>query len=61
MAQPTVSVQIRSSPRPSGLPLLEQMGKRIHPTEAGRVLQAACQDIFRTLDGVEDALANLAA
>jgi len=47
LAQPTVSVQIRKLTETVGLPLLEQIGKRIHPTGAGRELYAACQDIFR--------------
>ena len=59
LAQPTVSVQIRKLTETVGLPLLEQIGKRIHPTSAGRELYAACQDIFRTLDGVEDAFSDI--
>lgn len=59
LAQPTVSVQIRKLTETVGLPLLEQIGKRVHPTGAGRELYAACQDIFRTLDGVEDALSDI--
>jgi len=59
LAQPTVSVQIRKLTDTVGLPLLEQVGKRVHPTSAGRRLYGACQDIFRTLDGVEDALSDI--
>lgn len=59
LAQPTVSVQIRKLTETVGLPLLEQIGKRIHPTGAGRELYSACQEIFRTLDGVESALADI--
>jgi DNA-binding transcriptional LysR family regulator len=59
LAQPTVSVQIRKLTETVGLPLLEQIGKRIHPTGAGRELYAACLDIFRTLDGVESALSDI--
>ena len=59
LAQPTVSVQIRKLTETIGLPLLEQIGKRVHPTGAGRALYAACQDIFRTLDGVESALSDI--
>ena len=59
MAQPTVSIQIKKLTETMGLPLLEQVGKRVYPTEAGRVLQAACEDIFRRIAGTEDALANL--
>lgn len=59
MAQPTVSVQIKKLTETIGLPLLEQIGKRVHPTGAGRELYAACHEIFRTLDGVESALSDI--
>lgn len=59
MAQPTVSVQMKKLAETVGLPLIEQIGKNIHLTEAGRVLHAACADIFGTLDGVEHTLSNL--
>jgi DNA-binding transcriptional LysR family regulator len=59
LAQPTVSGHIRKLTDTIGLPLLEQVGKRVHPTAAGRKLYSACQNIFRTLEGVEDALADL--
>ena len=36
MAQPTVSVQIKKLTETIGLPLFEQVGKRIYLTEAGR-------------------------
>jgi len=59
MAQPTVSVQIRKLTETVGVPLIEQIGRKIYLTEAGRELQAACQAIFRTLEGIEDRVSNL--
>ncbi len=59
MAQPTVSVQMKKLAETVGLPLIEQIGKNIHLTEAGRVLRAACAEIFGSFSGVEQALANL--
>src|SRR5262245_54091177 len=59
LAQPTVSGHIRKLTETVGVPLLEQIGKRVHPTTAGRELYAACREIFRTLEGVEDTLADL--
>jgi DNA-binding transcriptional LysR family regulator len=59
MAQPTVSVQMKKLAETVGLPLIEQIGKRIHLTDAGRVLHAACGEIFGTLNGVERSLADL--
>ena len=59
MAQPTVSVQIKKLTETIGLPLFEQIGKRIHLTEAGRELNDACRDIFRLLINVEDRFASI--
>lgn len=59
MAQPTVSIQIKKLTETVGMPLFEQIGKRVHLTSAGRQLGVACQDIFRALAGVEDAMSDL--
>ena len=59
MAQPTVSVQIKKLTETAGVPLLEQIGKRIHVTEPGRALLAACEDIFEALTGIEDRFASI--
>lgn len=59
MAQPTVSVQIKKLTETIGLPLFEQVGKRVHLTEAGRELCTTCQGIFETLNTAEDNFANL--
>ena len=59
MAQPTVSVQMKKLAETVGLPLVEQIGKSIHLTEAGRTLYTACNDIFGTLAGIEGALDDL--
>lgn len=53
MAQPTVSTQIRKLTDTIGLPLFEQIGKRVHLTEAGQLLHKACLDIFCTVEGME--------
>lgn len=59
MAQPTVSVQMKKLSETVGLPLIEQVGKRVHLTDAGRVLQAACLETFATLAGLERSLDDL--
>jgi len=59
IAQPTVSVQMKKLSETVGLPLIEQIGKRIHLTDAGRVLQAACLETFNTLAGLERGLDDL--
>ena len=43
LTQPTVSIQIRQLTDIVGLPLLEQIGKRIHLTEVGRELLGAAE------------------
>jgi len=59
MAQPTASVQIKKLSATVGLPLFEQIGKRIYLTEAGSRLQASCKEVFRTLSDLEDPLAGM--
>lgn len=59
MAQPTVSVQIKKLTETIGLPLLEQIGKRIHVTESGRELVDACREIFQVLSRIEDRFASI--
>lgn len=59
MAQPTVSVQIRKLTETVGLPLLEQVGKRVHLTESGRELLEACREIFQVLVKIEDRFASI--
>lgn len=59
MAQPTASVQIKKLTETIGLPLFEQIGKRVYLTEAGRRLQASCKDLFETLSILENNLAGM--
>lgn len=59
MAQPTVSVQMKKLAETVGLPLVEQIGKRVHLTEAGRAIHATCNDLFATLGSLEEKLADI--
>jgi DNA-binding transcriptional LysR family regulator len=59
MAQPTVSVQMKKLAETVGLPLVEQIGKRVHLTEAGRAVHAASNNLFATLADLETQLANI--
>ena len=59
MAQPTVSVQMKKLSETIGLPLIEQVGKRVQLTDAGRVLHEGCLDLFKALARVEQNLADL--
>ena len=59
MAQPTVSVHIKKLSETVGLPLFEQVGRKVHLTEAGRQLHEACREVFTILARTEDRLADL--
>ena len=59
MAQPTVSVQMKKLSETVGLPLVEQIGKRVYLTEAGRAVHAASNNLFATLAELETQLANI--
>jgi DNA-binding transcriptional LysR family regulator len=56
LTQPAVSMQVKSLEQAAGLPLVEQVGKKIHLTEAGRELQARAHAIDRELRAAEEAL-----
>lgn len=59
LAQPTVSSQIRKLTDTVGLPLFEQVGRRIHLTSAGAKLQEGCAELFDAFDRIESSLAGL--
>ena len=59
MAQPTVSVQMKKLAETVGLPLVEQIGKRVHLTEAGRALHESCGELFATLVRLDENLAKI--
>ncbi|HEY9816283.1 MAG TPA: LysR substrate-binding domain-containing protein [Candidatus Obscuribacterales bacterium] len=59
LTQPTVSMQVKQLTKAIGLPLFEQVGKRLYLTEAGKALFATCKDIFTNLDQLEMTVADL--
>lgn len=61
MAQPTASVQIRKLSDMVGLPLFEQVGRRMYLTDAGRHLYDGCHELFRALSSIEAAIDRLRA
>jgi len=61
MAQPTASVQIKKLSGTVGIPLFEQVGKRLYLTDAGRRLYDSCQEVFRTFTTLEESLAGMRA
>lgn len=59
LTQPTVSMQVKQLTKAIGLPLFEQVGKRLFLTDAGRELYTTCQEIFQQLDQLEMTIADL--
>lgn len=59
VAPPTASVQIKKLTQTVGLPLFEQIGKRIYLTDAGQRLYASCNDMFRVLGDLEQSLVDM--
>ncbi|HEY9631159.1 MAG TPA: LysR substrate-binding domain-containing protein [Coleofasciculaceae cyanobacterium] len=59
LTQPTVSMQVKQLTKAIGLPLFEQVGKKLFLTDAGRELFTTCQEIFQRLEQLEMSVANL--
>ena len=59
LTQPTVSMQIKQLSKTVGLPLFEQVGKRLYLTDAGKELFATCREIFDSLSQFEMKVAEL--
>lgn len=50
LTQPAVSIQIKRLESQAGVPLLEQVGKKIFPTAAGNAVYQACADILARIE-----------
>ncbi len=59
LTQPTVSMQIKKLTEAVGLPLFEQVGKKIYLTDAGRALHKTSRDIFKHLSHFEMTVADM--
>lgn len=59
LTQPTVSMQVKQLSKAVGLPLFEQVGKRLYLTAAGEELYTTCREIFDRLSQFEIAIADL--
>ncbi|MEB3336562.1 MAG: LysR substrate-binding domain-containing protein [Leptolyngbyaceae bacterium] len=59
LTQPTVSMQIKQLTQAVGMPLFEQVGKRLFLTDAGRQLQLTCREVFDKLALFEMTVADL--
>ncbi len=59
LTQPAVSMQIKQLENSAGLPLFEQLGKKIYLTTAGTELFHYVRNIFQQLDEMEQVLEQL--
>ena len=53
LSQPTVSQQIKQLTKAVGIPLFEQIGKRIYLTDAGKEVLSVCKDISEKMSQLE--------
>lgn len=59
LTQPTVSIQMKQLAEHVGVPLLEQVGKRLYLTEAGHELLGVCRQMFEDLAKFEMLVSDL--
>ncbi|MGQ4648093.1 LysR substrate-binding domain-containing protein [Lyngbya aestuarii] len=59
LTQPTVSMQVKQLTKAVGMPLFDQVGKKIYLTQAGEELLKTCREVFHHLDQFEMAIADL--
>jgi DNA-binding transcriptional LysR family regulator len=59
LTQPTISQQMKQLTKAVGLPLFEQIGKRLYLTNAGKEVLEVCRDISERLSQMEMTLADL--
>ena len=59
LTQPTVSMQVKKLADDVGLPLFEQVGKKIYLTDAGRELHKTSREIFKHFAHFEMAVADM--
>ncbi|HFD78888.1 MAG TPA: LysR family transcriptional regulator [Gammaproteobacteria bacterium] len=59
LTQPAVSMQVKQLEAGVGLPLFEQLGKRIYLTEAGREMERYAHRILHTLEEAEQVFDEL--
>lgn len=59
LTQPAVSMQIKQLEETAGLPLFEQLGKKIYLTQAGHEMYHYCRNIASELAAAEETLEQL--
>lgn len=59
LTQPAISIQVKKLEALVGLPLLEQVDRRLHPTQAGRRVHAAARRVLEELALLEQSVTEL--
>ncbi len=59
LSQPGVSMQVKQLDEMAGLPLIEQVGKKIYLTEAGRMVYQCSRNIAQQVSDLDEALSQL--
>ena len=59
LTQPTVSIQMKQLSKAVGMPLFEQVGKKLYLTDAGQQLLDTCQDMFARLEQFEMTVSDM--
>lgn len=59
LTQPTVSTQLKKLSDAVGMPLIDQSGRKLKPTEAGEELYRAVRQIFDTMSDLDTRVAAL--
>lgn len=59
LTQPTVSTQIKKLTDVIGMPLFEQVGRQVEPTEVGTLVYHSCRQVFKALTDLETNISNL--
>lgn len=59
LSQPGVSMQVKQLEEITGLPLFEQIGKKIYLTNAGQEVYQTCHTVAQQITDLDDALARM--
>ncbi|WP_372592258.1 LysR family transcriptional regulator [Guyparkeria sp.] len=59
LTQPTVSAQVKSLSETVGMPLFEQIGRKIFLTDAGNLVARGCRDVIDALSNLEMSINDL--
>ncbi len=59
LTQPTVSMQVKKLAETVGMPLFQQVGRRVETTDVGREVHAAARAILRSLSDLDIRLADV--